>query len=190
MDAAMDAAANVTELLQRLARGDKKAESDLLIRVYRELHSMARRHLKGEREGHTLQTTALVHEAYLRLVGKNEIDWRSRSHFFAVASRTMRRILVDYARERAAVKRGGGQQKISIDETLAISPEHCDLVTSLDSALERLVKLSPRQAKVVELRFFGGLTEEEIAEVLELSARTVKRDWRMAKAWLYDELSR
>lgn len=180
---------DVTELLQRLARGDKQAESELLLRVYRELHSLARRHLSGERNGHTLQTTALIHEAYLRLIGRANIDWQDRSHFFAVATQTMRRILVDYARERGAAKRGDGQRAISLEENLAISPEHCDLIEDLDSALDRLARLSPRQAQVVEMRFFGGLTENEIAEALQLSVRTVKRDWRMARAWLYGELS-
>jgi RNA polymerase sigma-70 factor, ECF subfamily len=185
----MTVRADVTELLHRFARGDKQAEADLLLRVYRELHRLAKWHLSGERQGHTLQTTALVHEAYLRLTGKTAIDWQSRSHFFAVASQTMRRILVDYARERRAAKRGGGQRDLSLDEALAVSPEHCELVEELDDALKRLEKFSPRQAKVVELRFFGGLREEEIAEILELSERTVKRDWRIAKAWLYDQLS-
>jgi RNA polymerase sigma factor (TIGR02999 family) len=183
-------AAAMTELLQRFARGDKQAEADLLPRVYRELHLMAKLHLKGERPDHTLQATALVHEAYLKLIGKSDIDWQSRAHFFAVASQTMRRILVDYARERAAGKRGGGAARISLDEGLVVSPEQCDLVEELDGALDRLAVLSPRQAKVVELRFFGGLSEEEIAQILNLSARTVKRDWRKARAWLYGELSR
>lgn len=186
----MAAAADVTELLQRLARGDKQAESDLLLRIYRELHAMARQHLRGERPGHTLQTTALVHEAYLRLIGKTEIEWQNRSHFFSVASQTMRRVLVDYARRRTSAKRGSGQRAVSLDESLAISPENCGLIEQVDEALDRLAKLSPRQAQVVELRFFGGLGEEEVANVLNLSARTVKRDWRIAKAWLYGELSR
>lgn len=186
----MTASGEVTELLQRFARGDKKAEADLLLHVYRELRAIAKRHLRAERQGHTLQPTALVHEAYVRLVGKTDIEWQNRSHFFSVASQTMRRILVDYARERKAEKRGGGRHGIALEDALSVSPEHCDLVEDLDAALERLEKVSPRQAKVVELRFFGGLNEEEIAAIVEVSVRTVKRDWRVARAWLYEELSK
>lgn len=186
----MIASGEVTELLQRFAHGDKQAEADLLLRVYRELRGIAKRHLSSERYGHTLQPTALVHEAYLRLIGKTDVEWQNRSHFFAIASQTMRRILVDYARERNAAKRGGSARILNIDDALSISPEHCDLVEELDAALGDLEKVSPRQARVVELRFFGGLTEEEIAAVLEISTRTVKRDWRIARAWLYEKLSK
>jgi RNA polymerase sigma-70 factor (ECF subfamily) len=182
------AAADVTELLHRFANGDKEAEADLMPRVYRELHKIARAYLRRERPDHTLQATALVHEAYLRLTSQREIDWKNRAHFFGIAAQMMRRILVDYARQRGAGKRGGVH--ISLDEGLMISDDQCALVTDLDEALQRLARLNERQARVVELRFFSGLTEEEIGEVLGLSSRTVKRDWTMARAWLYGELSR
>lgn len=181
-------APDVTELLRRAASGDKQAEADLVPRVYRELHKLARAYLRGERPQHTLQATALVHEAYLRLVTKQDIEWQNRAHFFSVAGMTMRRILVDYARQRNASKRAGIH--ISLDEDLAISADQCDLIAELDSALDRLATLNSRQARVVELRFFSGLTEEEIAEILQVSSRTVKRDWTVARAWLYGELSR
>jgi RNA polymerase sigma-70 factor (ECF subfamily) len=180
-------AADVTELLQRFARGDKTAEADLMPKVYRELHRIARAYIRRERPDHTLQATALVHEAYMRLTLQREIDWKSRTHFFAMAAQLMRRILVDYARHRGAGKRGGAH--LSLDEGLQISAQQCALVAELDTALERLAVLNERQARVVELRFFSGLTEEEIAEVIGVSSRTVKRDWTMARAWLYGELS-
>jgi len=182
------ATCDVTDLLQRAARGDKQAEADLVPRVYRELYKLARIHLRGERPEHTLQPTALVHEAYLRLVTKQDIDWQNRAHFFSIAGMTMRRILVDYARQRNAGKRAGVH--ISFDDNLSISAKHCSMITELDSALERLATLNARQAKIVELRFFSGLTEDEIAEALQISSRTVKRDWTVARAWLYGELSR
>ena len=182
------AATDMTALLQRVARGDKAAEADLLPRIYQELHHMARSYLRGERTEHTLQATALVHEVYLRLIANQKVDWQGRAHFFGLASQTMRRILVDYARQRAAGKRNAAG-RVSLDEGLLISEDMCDLVSDLDEALDRLAQLNPRQAKVVELRFFSGLKEDEIAEVLSISERTVKRDWRMARAWLYGELS-
>jgi RNA polymerase sigma factor (TIGR02999 family) len=184
------ATADMTELLLRAARGDKQAEADLIARVYRELHRIARAYLRNERPDHTLQATALVHEAYLKLVAQREIDWKNRAHFFGIASQTMRRILVDYARQRNAEKRGGGGTNLSLDEGLVISDDQCDLVAELDTALLKLGELNERQAKIVELRFFSGLTEEEIAKVLGVSSRTVKRDWTTARAWLYGELSR
>jgi RNA polymerase sigma-70 factor (ECF subfamily) len=182
------AATEMTELLLRVSRGDKTAEADLLPRVYRELHGIARRYLAGERREHTLQATALVNEAYLRLFAEQDIEWKSRAHFFGLAAQTMRRILVDHARQRKAKKRGGGVH-ISLDEELTISDDQCDLITDLDEALLRLGEFAPRAARIVELRFFSGLGEKEIADILELSVRTVKRDWKMARAWLYDELS-
>ncbi len=181
---------DLTELLRRAARGDKEAECALVPRIYRELHRLAVGYLRHERPGHTLQATALVNEVYLRLAGHSNIDWKDRAHFFAIAAKNMRRILVDYARQRGADKRGGGDIALPLDEGLTISAEQSSLVTEIDAALERLEQLSPRQAKVVELRFFTGLKEEEIAEIVGISARTVKRDWTLARAWLYGELSR
>ena len=157
-------------------------------RVYRELRKIAIGHLRKERANHTLQATALVHEAYVRLAG-NEINWKSRTHFFAIAAQVMRRILVDYARQRNAAKRGGGAVVLQLDEKLTLADDQCDLITGIDAALERLARLSPRQAKVVEMRFFSGLSEEEIADVLGVSSRTIKRDWTIARAWLYGELA-
>jgi RNA polymerase sigma-70 factor (ECF subfamily) len=183
------AASDMTALLQRVARGDKQAEADLLPRIYSELHNMASSYLRGERPEHTLHATALVHEVYLRLIASQKVDWQGRAHFFGLASQTMRRILVDYARQRSAGKRNAGE-RVSLDEELFISEDQCDLVANLDEALTRLALLNPRQARVVELRFFSGLKEGEIAEVVGVSERTVKRDWRMARAWLYGELSR
>jgi RNA polymerase sigma-70 factor (ECF subfamily) len=182
------AGTDMTELLRRFAQGDKEAEAELLPQVYRELHRIARGCLRGERPDHSLQATALVNEVYLRLSAQQEFNWKDRAHFFAVAARMMRRILVDYARRRRAGKRDGAV--ISLDEGLVISAEQCGLVADLDTALQRLESLHSRQAKVVELRFFSGLNEDEIAEALGVSVRTVKRDWRMARAWLYGELAR
>lgn len=184
------AAADITELLQRVAHGDQQAEADLIPRVYQELHSIALAYLRRERSDHTLQATALVNEAYLRLTGQHEIDWKNRAHFFGIAAQLMRRILVDYARQRQAVKRGGGGVHVSLDEGLLVSNDQCELAADLDEALERLARLDARQAKVVELRFFGGLSEEETAVILGVSSRTVKRDWTMARAWLHGELTR
>jgi RNA polymerase sigma-70 factor (ECF subfamily) len=184
------AASEMTELLHRLARGDREAEQELIPQVYCELRKIAARHLQRERPGHTLQATALVHEAYMRLTDQREIEWQDRTHFFAVAAQVMRRILVDHARQRKAGKRGGGAVQVPFTEELSLADDQCDLIEGIDAALERLERLSPRQARVVELRFFSGLTEEEIAEVLGVSSRTVKRDWTIARAWLYGELTR
>jgi RNA polymerase sigma-70 factor (ECF subfamily) len=183
-------AIGTTELLRRASCGDKQAEADLMPRVYQELHRIAKAYLRRERADHTLQATALVHEAYLRLTEQRETSWQNRAHFFGIAAQLMRRILVDYSRQRNAEKRGGSRIAISIDESLIVSEEQCELVASLDEALARLEKINARQAKIVELRFFSGLTEEQIAEVLGVSSRTVKRDWTMARAWLHGELSR
>ncbi len=183
-------ASEVTDLLERVAQGDKQAEADLMPRVYRELRKIALAHLRRERPDHTLQATALVHEAYLRLSAQREVHWKNRAHFFGIAAQAMRRILADYARHRGAEKRGGNEIRVPLDEEICISDEHCTLVTALDEALERLQRLNSRQARVVELRFFSGLSEEEIAEVTGVTVRTVRRDWRMARAWLYGELSR
>jgi RNA polymerase sigma factor (TIGR02999 family) len=160
------APAETTDLLNRVARGDKQAAERLLPLIYDELRRIAAHHLRMERPGHTLQTTALVYEAYLRLIGLTEIDWVSRTHFFGVAAQLMRHVLVDYARERGAAKRGGGQSHLPLEAGLAVSDEQCALVSELNAALHRLERLNARQARVVELRFFSGMKEEEIAVLL------------------------
>jgi RNA polymerase sigma-70 factor (ECF subfamily) len=156
--------------------------------VYEELRRVAQNHLRLERPNHTLQPTALVHEAFLKLVAQRKADWQGRAHFFAVASQLMRRILVDYARGRLSAKRGGRQVKLPLDQVFVLSPGRCDELLALDESLERLGKLDARQSRVVELRFFGGLSVEEAARVLGVSPKTVKREWSMAKAWLYGEM--
>jgi len=179
----------VTNLLIELKNGNRDAESRLMPLVYGELRRLAGLYMRGERPGHTLQATALVHEAYLRLVGYEDVDWQNRAHFFGVAANLMRRILVDHARAKQAKKRGGGDQKVSLDQAVLVRPEAPEQFLALDEALERLAKRDPRQARIVELRYFGGLSEEETAEVLEISVRTVKRDWNVARAWLYQQLN-
>jgi RNA polymerase sigma factor (TIGR02999 family) len=179
----------VTNLLIQLRHGNRDAESRLMPLVYGELRRLAGRYMRGERPGHTLQATALVHEAYLRLVGHQEVDWQNRAHFFGVAASLMRRILVDHARAKLAKKRGGADQKVSLDEAVLVQPETSPQFLALDEALERLAKRDPRQARIVDLRYFGGLSEEETAEVLGISVRTVKRDWNVARAWLYQQLN-
>ena len=175
-------AASVTELLKNLSAGDRSASSQLVLLVYDELRRLAQHYMGMERPNHTLQATALVHEAFLRLVKQEQVSWQNRAHFIGVAAQIMRRILVDHARIRHADKRGGDQPAISLDEDgCLLSPEQSDQVVALEEALLRLAKLSPRQSRVVELRFFGGLSEQEIAEVLEVSTKTVKRDWVVAK---------
>ena len=179
----------VTNLLIELKNGNRDAESRLMPLVYGELRRLAGLYMRGERPGHTLQATALVHEAYLRLVGHEDVDWQNRAHFFGVAANLMRRILVDHARAKQAKKRGGGDQKVSLDQAVLVRPEAPEQFLALDEALERLAKRDPRQARIVELRYFGGLSEEETAEVLQISVRTVKRDWSVARAWLYQQLN-
>ncbi|SRR5690554_5038724 len=179
---------NVTALLLQLREGDPGVIDELFPIVYDELRSIAHRLLHRERSGHTFSTTALVHEAYLRLVDHPMAKWEDRAHFCAVAARAMRQILVDYARRRQALKRGGAVQPLPLDESRLMIEEHAALVVSLDEALDRLTQLNERVGRVVELRFFGGLTEEEAAEVLGVSTRTVRRDWSKAKVWLYKEL--
>lgn len=156
--------------------------------VYNELRRLAGRYMRGERADHTLQPTALVHEAYPRLIGQHEVAWQNRSHFYGVAARLMRNILVDHARARQAHKRGGQEQKVTFDEALEFAGGERTDVLALDEALSRLAQRDPRQARIVELRFFGGLSENEAAEVLGISVRTVKRDWAVARAWLYREI--
>ena len=180
----------VTHLLRAWNRGDQSALDRLAERVYPELRRMARRYMKNERQANTLQSTGLVHEVYLRLVDVRGVDWRGRAQFYAMAAQMMRRILVDAARARASMKRGGPAPKVNIDETAVLSPAPDRSILALDEALTALSRLAPRQARVVELRYFGGLTEEEIVAVLEVSPRTVRRDWDFAKAWLSRELKR
>jgi RNA polymerase sigma-70 factor (ECF subfamily) len=183
--------AEVTRLLVELRSGNPEAEAKLIPLVYQHLHRLAASYMRRERPDHTLQTTALVNEAYLRLVPQKEKEtgWRDRAHFFGVAARLMREILVEHARARHAGKRGGRVEKLSLDQALEFSPARSRELIELDDALECLGRLDPQQARVVELRFFGGLTVEETAEVLGISPRTVKRDWAVARAWLHGELS-
>jgi RNA polymerase sigma factor (TIGR02999 family) len=180
----------VTDLLKAWSNGDEAALDRLAAKVYRELHGMARRYMKNEPAANTLQTTALVNEMYLRLVDVKSIEWKQRAQFFAVAAQMMRRILVDAARARGSDKRGGGAIKVNLDDVPVLAPERNSSLVALDEALEAFSKLAPRQAKVVELRYFGGLREEETAEVLKVSTRTVRRDWDFARSWLMRELSR
>ncbi|MEM7368328.1 MAG: sigma-70 family RNA polymerase sigma factor [Bacteroidota bacterium] len=177
-----------TELLKALSAGDSEASSKLIPLIYEALEQIARNHLRQERSGHTLDTSALVHEAYMKLVVQTKVSWQNRAHFFAIASQAMRRILINYARKRNAVKRGGGGHAVTLYEDMVQDEMRPEAVLALDEALTRLSQLSERQAKVVEMRFFGGLKEEEIAEVLGISGPTVRRDWRFAKAWLNKEL--
>jgi RNA polymerase sigma-70 factor (ECF subfamily) len=178
----------ITDLLLAWGHGDHGALDRLTPLIYAELHRLARCHMRGERPGETLQTTALAHEAYLRLIDARRVQWHDRTHFFAVASRMMRRVLVDAARARRAAKRGGGDLKLSLDRALGVAIEpDLDLV-ALDEALEALAKLDPRKSQVVDLRFFGGLTLAETAAALKVSEDTVARDWTFAKVWLRREL--
>ena len=178
---------DVSELLARWSGGDPAALERLLPLVYAELRRQAQRQLGGEREGHTLQPTALVHEAYLRLIAQRDVQWQNRAHFFGVAAQLMRRILVDHARARAAAKRGGRDAAVAIPVPEPARQPDVEVI-ALDGALNRLAEVDPTQARVVELRYFGGLTIEEAAEVLHLSPATIKREWSMAKAWLWGEL--
>jgi RNA polymerase sigma-70 factor (ECF subfamily) len=181
---------HVTRLLQAWGRGEESALDELLPLVYRELHLRARRAMAGERRGSTLQTTALINETYLRLAGSSPVTWVSRGHFFAIAARLMRRILVDRARARRALKRGGPAHPVSFDEQLVGAGQaDRDLVT-LDDALQALARYDARKARVVEMRFFGGLSVDETAQVLGVSPQTVLRDWRLSKAWLLREMTR
>lgn len=181
----------ITQLLKDWSEGNQAALDELMPLVYDELHRQASRYLRKERQGHTLQTTALIHEAYLKLAQPNEIEWQNRNHFFAIASTAMRRILVDHARTRHREKRGGNAEDIPLDDVLMIGGEQKNLdLVALDEALVRLERLDRRQAKIVELRFFSGLTIEETADVLGVSNATVRNDWTMAKAWLHGQLAK
>lgn len=184
----MGRAEEVTVLLNRIGEGDPNAAAQLVPLVYEELRRMASNCLRHERPGHTLQATALVHEAYIKLAGQPDAKWQNRAQFFAVASQLMRRILVDYARAQLRNKRGGKQQRISFDDSLLVSPERTDELLAINEALARLEAMDPRQARIVELRYFGGLTLDETAEVLRISSKTVLREWNIAKAWLYGYL--
>ena len=183
----------VTALLKAWVGGDGDAQSELIPLVYNELHRLARHYRrKGGSGGHTMQTTALVHEAYLRLLNIHDIDWNDRSHFFAVAAQLMRRILIDMVRAGAAMKRGGRDQRVSdiaLDDIPAPGSDRAAELLAVDEALSRLTQLDPRRARVVELRVFGGLTHEEIAEILRISQQSVMRDWRLAKAWMLREMN-
>ncbi|HTP33702.1 MAG TPA: sigma-70 family RNA polymerase sigma factor [Candidatus Acidoferrales bacterium] len=180
----------ITSLLAEWSNGDRHALEKLTPFVYDELRRLARHYLRRERPGHTLQSTALVHEAYLKLVGQRNVRWQNRAHFFGIAAQMIRRILVDYARARSAGKRGAGQQRLSLDDAVALpGGPNLDLL-DLDNALEELARIDARQSRLVELRFFAGLTLEETADVLQMSLATAKRDWVCAKAWLGRELQR
>jgi RNA polymerase sigma factor (TIGR02999 family) len=178
----------VTQLLAEWSNGDDSALTELTPLVYEELRRLAHHFMEEQRPDHTLQTTALVNEAYLRLADQTNPNWQSRAHFFAVAARAMRQILVSYARSSRAQKRGGGGARIELDEAAILSPEQSNEIVDVHEALERLATLDERKAQVVELKYFGGLNHDEIAEVLKISTMTVRRDWMFAKTWLYDEL--
>lgn len=180
----------ITQALAELRGGDGHAAGRLMPLVYDELRRLAGQYLSGENPGHTLQPTALVHEAYLRLVKQPEPDWQTRVHFFAVAAQAMRRILVDHARSRGAAKRGGDRHKVSLDEARSVALEPEEYLLALDEALEKLAALDSQQSRIVELRFFGGLTLEETASLLRISVKTVQRDWLMARGWLHREVTK
>ncbi len=179
----------VTELLTRWSSGDTSAREALVPLVYNELRRIARRCLSGQRSGHTLQPTALVHEAYLRLVRYDSIDWRDRAHFFALAAQIMRQILVDHARKHTAAKRGGNAVTVVVDEASAVAKQTSLDLLALDDALKQLASLDPRQSQIVELRFFGGLSIEETAEAVNISPATIKREWATARLWLLHEMN-
>ena len=179
----------ITQLLAEWSEGNQAALDKLYPLVYNELRRLAHGYLRRERKGHTLQTTALINEAYLRLVDQKQVHWANRSHFFAISAQIMPRILIDHARRYDYAKRGGGAQRISLDEAAVVAKERARELLMLDEALNGLAKIDPRRGRVVELRYFGGLNNEEIAGVLKISENTVTRDWNMARAWLYQELS-
>jgi RNA polymerase sigma factor (TIGR02999 family) len=181
--------AEITVLLNKLASGDQEAAAQLMPLVYDELRRLAVRRLRHERPDHTLQATALVHEAYLKLAEQQNMKWQNRSQFFAIASQVMRRILVDYARTQQRIRRGGKQQKLALDEVVLVSPDRTGEVLAVNESLSRLEKLDPRQGRIVELRYFGGLTIEEISDVVGVTSKTVARELKVAKAWLYGHLN-
>jgi RNA polymerase sigma factor (TIGR02999 family) len=179
---------DVTRALLDAAEGDRTAQDLLWQLTYEELHRIARAHLRRESPNHTLSATSLVHEAYLRLVDQTRVNWQNRSHFFGVASQACRRVLVDHARQRLAQKRGGGAVAVTLNEQLALTEDRTEEILAVNRALERLATVDERLCRLVEYRYFGGLSEEETAEVLHLSTRTVRREWAKAKGWLYQEL--
>jgi len=185
-----EAGHDVTRLLALLRAGNPGVADQLVPLIYDELRRIAGAQMARERPGHTLQATAVVHEAYMRLAGEQDIEWQNRAHFFAIAAKTMRRVLLDYARQRHAGKRGGeGARKVDIDAALLIGDDRLEDVVALDEVLARLSEMDPEQGRIVELRFFAGLNVDETAEVMGISPRTVKREWRLAKAWLDRELA-
>ena len=179
----------ITELLEQWSGGNQAALDQLYPLVYAELRQLARSYMRREPKGHTLQTTALINEAYVRLVDQQSVRWQNRSHFFAISAQIMRRILVDHARRHLQAKRGGGAKRISLDEVMIVAKERSAEVLMLDEALSNLARLDPRRSQVVELRYFAGLNNSEIASVLKISENTVMRDWNLARAWLYQQLS-
>ena len=179
----------ITQLLAEWSDGNQSALDELYPLVYDELHRLARRYMSRERKGHTLQTTALINEAYVRIVDQKNVHWANRSHFFAISAQIMRRILIDHARRHGYAKRGGGAQQVSLDEAAAVTSGIGSELLRLDEALKMLAEMDPRRSQVVELRYFGGLNNEEIAGVLHVSENTVTRDWNMARAWLHQQLS-
>ncbi len=179
----------ITQQLVAWSKGDAAALEQLIPAVYQELRRMADHYLRGENAGHTLQPTALVHEAYLRLIDQTQVQWQNRAHFFGVAAQMMRRILVDHAKTKHRDKRGGAAHKLSLDEAANYTHERAAELVALDDALQSLAELDTRKSRIVELRYFGGLTVEETAQVLSISPQTVMRDWNLAKAWLYQQLS-
>jgi RNA polymerase sigma factor (TIGR02999 family) len=179
----------ITQLLAEWREGNQSALDELYPLVYDELHRLARRYMSRERGGHTLQTTALINEAYVRLVDQKNVQWANRAHFFAISAQIMRRILIDHARRHAYAKRGGGARQVTLDEAASITPSIGSDLLRLDEALKSLAEMDPRRSQVVELRYFGGLNNEEIAGVLNISENTVTRDWNMARAWLHQQLT-
>ena len=179
----------ITELLAEWREGNQSALDELYPLVYNELHRLARRYMSRERKGHTLQTTALINEAYVRLVDQKNVQWANRSHFFAISAQIMRRILIDHARRHQYAKRGGGAQQVSLEVAATVTPDQSHELIRLDEALKSLAEMDPRRSQVVEMRYFGGLNNEEIAGVLHISENTVTRDWNMARAWLYQQLT-
>lgn len=179
----------ITQLLAEWSGGNQSALDELYPLVYEELHRLARRYMIRERKGHTLQTTALINEAYVRLVDQKNVHWANRSHFFAISAQIMRRILIDHARRHAYAKRGGGAQQVSLEEAAIVARDQGAELLKLDEALKSLTEMDPRRGQVVELRYFGGLNNEEIAGILNVSENTVTRDWNMARAWLYQQLT-
>ena len=180
----------VSQLLVAWGNGDQAALSRLIPLVYQELHRIAGRHMRRESPGHTLQTSGLVNEAYLKLVDQKNVHWQNRAHFFGVAAQLMRRILVDHARKHARLKRGGDMQKLSLDETAIVSNDRAAEFIALDDALTCLAEMDPVKSRIVEMKFFGGLNFEEVAEVEKVSSRTIRREWRKAKAWLHQEMQK